>query len=86
MRRETSWGPAQQYTTLIRAGNIILSGAAEALRSMLIERIGDGYFVSRRRGESANASIFTRKVGHTQRGGRPVLFDRFMLHSWVAKL
>lgn len=67
---------AAQHTT-DPAGNIILSGAAEALRSMLIERIGDGYFVSRRRGESANASIFTRKVGHTQRGGRPVLFDRF---------
>ena len=67
---------AAQHTT-DPAGNIILSGAAEALRSMLIERIGDEYFVSRRRGESANASIFTRKVGHTQRGGRPVLFDRF---------
>ena len=23
------------------------------------------------------AAIFTRKVGHTQRGGRPILFDRF---------
>lgn len=59
------------------AGNIVLSGAAEALRHKLIERMGDSYFVSRRRGESANAAIFTRKVGHTQRGGRPVLFDRF---------
>ncbi len=59
------------------AGNIILSGAAEALRHKLIEKMGDSYFVSRRRGESANAAIFTRKVGHTQRGGRPVLFDRF---------
>jgi ATP-dependent phosphofructokinase / diphosphate-dependent phosphofructokinase len=67
---------AAQHTT-DPAGNIILSGAAEALRSMLIERVGDDYFVSRRRGESASAAIFTRKVGHTQRGGRPVLFDRF---------
>ena len=23
------------------------------------------------------AAIFARKVGHTQRGGRPILFDRF---------
>src|SRR5207342_1299419 len=30
-----------------------------------------------RRGTSAKEAIFTRKVGHTQRGGRPILFDRF---------
>jgi len=68
-------GAAQQTTD--PAGNIVLSGAAESLRAMLIERIGDDYFSSRRRGESASAAIFVRKVGHTQRGGRPVLFDRF---------
>jgi len=59
------------------AGNKALSGAAEALRSVLIERLGDTYFTSKRRNESAKAAIFTRKVGHTQRGGRPVFFDRF---------
>jgi 6-phosphofructokinase len=59
------------------AGNIILSGAAEALRQMLICLLGDSYFTSKRRNESAKAAVFTRKVGHTQRGGRPVLFDRF---------
>lgn len=59
------------------AGNVLLSGAAEALRRLLIEEIGDGYFISKRRSESASAAIFTRKVGHTQRGGRPILFDRF---------
>jgi 6-phosphofructokinase len=68
-------GAAQQTTD--PAGNIVLSGAAESLRAMLIERMGDDYFSSRRRGESASAAIFVRKVGHTQRGGRPVLFDRF---------
>ena len=68
-------GAAQQTTD--PAGNIVLSGAAESLRAMLIERMGDAYFSSRRRGESASAAIFVRKVGHTQRGGRPVLFDRF---------
>jgi 6-phosphofructokinase 1 len=59
------------------AGTKIFSGAAEALRSRLIDNIGDRYFRQRRRGESAREVIFTRKVGHTQRGGRPLLFDRF---------
>src|SRR5246500_781367 len=59
------------------AGNVALSGAAEALRSKLIQMIGDRYFKLYRRGDSAKESIFTRKVGHTQRGGRPILFDRF---------
>jgi ATP-dependent phosphofructokinase / diphosphate-dependent phosphofructokinase len=59
------------------AGNLILSGASEALRSVLIQRLGDSYFTSKRRNESARAAIFTRKLGHTQRGGRPILFDRY---------
>lgn len=59
------------------AGNVLLSGAAEALRRLLIENMGDDYFIDKRRSESASAAIFTRKVGHTQRGGRPILFDRF---------
>lgn len=59
------------------AGNVLLSGAAEALRAKLIQLIGDRYFQLYRRGETAREAIFTRKVGHTQRGGRPILFDRF---------
>jgi ATP-dependent phosphofructokinase / diphosphate-dependent phosphofructokinase len=59
------------------AGNVILSGASESLRAVLIRRLGDEYFTSKRRNESARAAVFTRKLGHTQRGGRPVLFDRF---------
>jgi len=59
------------------SGNKILSGASESLRSVLIQRLGDTYFTSKRRNESAKAAIFTRKLGHTQRGGRPILFDRF---------
>lgn len=59
------------------AGNRILSGASESLREILIRRLGDDYFTSKRRNESARAAIFTRKIGHTQRGGRPILFDRF---------
>lgn len=59
------------------AGNVVLTGASEALRSVLIKRLGDSYFTSKRRNESAKAAVFTRKLGHTQRGGRPILFDRF---------
>lgn len=59
------------------SGNKVLSGAAEALRHILIERLGDTYFTAKRRNESARAAIFTRKVGHTQRGGRPITFDRY---------
>ncbi len=59
------------------AGNVRLSGAAEALKAMLCERLGDEFFISRRRDMKATSAIFTRKVGHTQRGGRPIRFDRF---------
>src|SRR5438105_4437185 len=59
------------------AGNVALSGAAEALRARIMEMLGDRYFQAYRRGASAKEAIFTRKVGHTQRGGRPILFDRF---------
>jgi 6-phosphofructokinase 1 len=68
---------ASESTSTDPAGNKILSGAAEALRQLLIEKIGDNYFKDSRRGQSAREAIFTRKIGHTQRGGRPLLFDRF---------
>jgi 6-phosphofructokinase len=59
------------------AGNIQYTGAGEALRRLLVDRIGDAFFTRQRRNESADAAIFVRKIGHTQRGGRPILFDRF---------
>jgi len=59
------------------AGNVALSGAAEALRQRIVHALGDRYFQLYRRGQSASEAIFIRKVGHTQRGGRPILFDRF---------
>jgi 6-phosphofructokinase len=58
-------------------GNVVFTGAADALRERLIHLIGDSYFQRYRRGTSAKEAIFTRKVGHTQRGGRPIQFDRF---------
>lgn len=59
------------------AGNILLSGAAEHLASMLEERLGDDYFRKAGLHDKAASAIFTRKIGHTQRGGRPIMFDRF---------
>ncbi|HMJ90352.1 MAG TPA: 6-phosphofructokinase [Candidatus Acidoferrum sp.] len=67
------------------AGNVALTGAAEALRAKLIQMIGDRYFQLYRRSETAREAIFTRKVGHTQRGGRPLLFDRFYAAQLGAK-
>jgi len=66
-----------EFASTDPSGNKILSGASEALRSVLVQKLGDSYFTSKRRNESARAAIFTRKLGHTQRGGRPILFDRF---------
>ena len=67
------------------AGNVVLSGASEALRAKMIQMIGDKFFQLYRRSESAKEAIFTRKVGHTQRGGRPILFDRFYAAQQGAK-
>lgn len=64
-------------TTTDPAGNIKFSGAADRLRQLLIEQLGDRYFKDLGINETASSAIFTRKVGHTQRGGRPVGFDRF---------
>ena len=66
-----------ERTSTDPAGNKVLTGASEALREILIRKLGDDYFTSKRRNESARAAIFTRKIGHTQRGGRPILFDRY---------
>lgn len=72
---EKGHGLAETGTT-DPAGNVVLSGAAELLRAKMITMLGDGPFQRYRRG-TAGEAIFTRKVGHTQRGGRPILFDRF---------
>jgi ATP-dependent phosphofructokinase / diphosphate-dependent phosphofructokinase len=82
---ETGQELGAESSTSDPAGNVALSGAAEALRSKLIHLLGDRYFQQYRRGNSAREAIFTRKVGHTQRGGRPILFDRFYAAQLGAK-
>jgi len=59
------------------AGNLQLTGASESLRELLIAALGNDYFRNARRGQEAKEVVFTRKIGHTQRGGRPLAFDRF---------
>jgi len=60
------------------AATWLLSGAADALRQLLIAKLSDDYFTEQNAAmNSAKAAIFVRKVGHTQRGGPPVQFDRF---------
>lgn len=59
------------------AGNIRYSGAADSLQKILAARLGDDLFLDNRSFEPASAATFTRKIGHTQRGGRPIQFDRF---------
>ena len=59
------------------SGNLLLSGAAERLKSLLCDTLGDALFRDIGGHSDAATAIFTRKVGHTQRGGRPLLFDRF---------
>lgn len=59
------------------AGNIRFDGAAERLADIIRKELGDEYFQKNRRHADARSAVFTRKVGHTQRGGRPILFDRF---------
>jgi len=77
VRDETGKQLGAQTKSFDPAGNVIFSGAAEDLKRMISQRFGDDYFGSRRKHESADSVIFTRKVGHTQRGGRPIQFDRF---------
>ena len=71
---ETGQGLGATSPSVDPAGNVIFRGAAEALRQRLADTLSATLF----RGHATPAAaIFTRKVGHTQRGGRPVLFDRF---------
>ncbi|HID24786.1 MAG TPA: 6-phosphofructokinase, partial [Planctomycetaceae bacterium] len=59
------------------AGKVVYRGAAEELKRRLTTLLGESFFSKRLPHESRDSIIFTRKVGHTQRGGRPIRFDRF---------
>ncbi|MEZ6124865.1 MAG: 6-phosphofructokinase [Planctomycetaceae bacterium] len=59
------------------AGNVLYNGAADALAQQMLKRIEPDFFRKFRPNEPADSAFFTRKIGHTQRGGRPIRFDRF---------
>lgn len=59
------------------AGNVKYAGAADAIVGMLEQSLSPDLFQETRRFEPGSSALFSRKVGHTQRGGRPILFDRF---------
>lgn len=59
------------------AGNVKYSGAADAIVGLLEKSLSPDLFLETRRFEPDSRPLFSRKVGHTQRGGRPILFDRF---------
>jgi 6-phosphofructokinase len=67
------------------AGTVLYSGAAEALKAILTERLGEEFLKSHRPHETESSAIFTRKVGHAQRGGRPIQFDRSCAEQLGAK-
>jgi len=59
------------------AGNVRYSGAADAIGEMLSQSLDKKLFTEMQAFEPASSPMFNRKIGHTQRGGRPILFDRF---------
>ncbi len=59
------------------AGNVRYSGAADAIGEMLSKSLDKKLFTEMQAFEPASSPMFNRKIGHTQRGGRPILFDRF---------
>ena len=68
-------GAAMQ--TFDPAGNVRYSGAADAIGEMLSKSLDKKLFSEMQAFESSSSPMFNRKIGHTQRGGRPILFDRF---------
>lgn len=76
IRDETGEPLGSARNSVDPAGNILYSGAAEELKHLLMQQLGDDFFRKNNRHRNAHEAIFTRKVGHTQRGGRPILFDR----------
>ena len=64
-----------ELTSTDPAGNKILSGAAEALRQLLIKRLGDSYFTSKRRNESARLTAGSVHATDPSNASRTLLFD-----------
>src|SRR5262245_44856453 len=59
------------------AGNVLLTGASEALRQLLIERFGDAYFRKFRGPGAGRHASSTHKAATSKRGGRRTRSPRF---------
>jgi ATP-dependent phosphofructokinase / diphosphate-dependent phosphofructokinase len=59
------------------AGNQRFAGAAESLKQLLLEEMPHSFLRELGGFSDPDTALFTRKVGHTQRGGRPLSFDRY---------
>jgi 6-phosphofructokinase len=59
------------------AGNQRFDGAAASLKQSLLDVIPHSFLRELGGFSDPDTALFTRKVGHTQRGGRPLSFDRY---------
>jgi 6-phosphofructokinase 1 len=59
------------------AGNQRFAGAAASLKQSLLNEIPHSFLRELGGFTDPDTALFTRKVGHTQRGGRPLSFDRY---------
>ena len=59
------------------AGNQRFAGAAASLKQSLLNEIPHSFLRDLGGFSDPDTALFTRKVGHTQRGGRPLSFDRY---------
>ena len=59
------------------AGNQRFAGAAASLKQSLLDVIPHSFLRELGGFADPDTALFTRKVGHTQRGGRPLSFDRY---------
>jgi 6-phosphofructokinase len=59
------------------AGNQRFAGAAASLKRSLLDEIPHSFLRELGGFTDPDTALFTRKVGHTQRGGRPLAFDRY---------
>ena len=59
------------------AGNHRFAGAAASLKQSLLDEIPHSFLRELGGFADPDTALFTRKVGHTQRGGRPLSFDRY---------
>jgi 6-phosphofructokinase len=59
------------------AGNQRFAGAAAALKQALLDSMPHAFLRELGGFTDPDTALFTRKVGHTQRGGRPLSFDRY---------